>query len=246
MPNGLIYNDTFADVASLAANTENPIYPAVNLKTDAPAKVYRSLNAYIQIDAAYAAPVTCKAFAIVNHNFPINSPALAVRCSNDSNFSTYTQYTFTYNPETIIYIVQTPLPFQYYRFIFNLGSGDYIGSIGQIKMGSWIEFPNRLVNPVQITPVEKSLVIISESGQKTIETISTVWQYTLPLKSVKYSDYIAIVKAFSGKRAKVLVLNAESGLIAVQGQKTDNLSASGENGFYDFTLKFETNPYQVS
>jgi len=246
MPNGLIYNNTFANVASLVANTENSSFPAANLKNEAPAKRFQSLDSYIQVDAAYAAAVTTKAFAIVNHNFPINSPALAVRCSNSPTFQTSTQYDFTYNPETIIYIVETPSAYRYYRFIFNLGTGDYTGSIGQIMMGDFLQFPNRLVNPVQITPFYNNKVNKTESGQKTRKNTSVVWQYTLPFKSVKYSDYISIVNAFSGDRAKVLVLNAESGLIAVQGQETDNLAATGENGFYDFSLKFETNPLQVN
>lgn len=243
---GIIHNNIFPEVASLEANTADPLYPVTNLKDDAPAHVYKSTGATIQITASFATARTVQAFGIVNHNFPANSPTLNIQLSNSPTFQTYNQVNLTYHAEIIIKKIQTPQPYQYYRFNFTISQGDYSGQIGNIVMGTWLEIPNRIKRTISVSIQRVYDMIKGVSGQITKKLRSKVRKYSLSFFKVPEADFEAIDNALTGDDlAKVFVLNLENQSGYFGHDTMTNFDAEIDYGYHAFNLEFQQSPYFV-
>jgi hypothetical protein len=234
---GIIHKNLLPQCSSLTANSE--IEPVENLKTDVLTETWKGSGSYLEITVIFSQAVTISTVSIVKHNIPQTAQTIQFQYSND-NFQNYDYINFTFH-EDIMILFLTISSYTHYRFIIKT-TIDTV-EIGQIYMGTFLEFPNRIINPIQRIPI-KDLEQFKAKGQKFKKLISEYWKLVLNFNMVSKVDYMAIYNALRGDGAKILVIDSNT-QEAYQGQDVGSLEASEANEFNDFALEFEQNPYEI-
>jgi hypothetical protein len=239
---GIGYDNILPDADTFAANNENTENPASNLLLDPPSIYYESLNGTVQVTASFSTGQQVSFFSIINHNLP--SDTVCNIQTSDNGFQTYDQIDLTYHAESMIHIADPPVTKKDFRFNFTCTDPDYIVKIGHLSLSQFLLFPDRILDPVGKTFIRDITVIKPKCGGITRITKSKYWEYTLRFEKVKESNYLQILDALGGDRAKCLVLDKTTQKV-LQGNDSGDIPTEDISTLNDFQIKFTQNPLEI-
>ncbi|MCP4213563.1 MAG: hypothetical protein GY765_02850 [bacterium] len=223
-----------ATLASATGEDTTPLY------TDVPSEVFESTETHIEITATFSQPVSITGAALVNYN--TFQGTIVLQCSNDG-FLTIEEFTISLNPGTAFSIQLGGLLYSEFRFVIDRNAErDPTFKLGQIYLGAFYEFPDRITFPLNIVPVSVINRLTSRVGQSFTEKVSEYRQIEINFAGVSLNDYEVIKGNLDWDgQSKILILSTQ----AYQGEKEKDFGCKIQQGGCSFKVDFKTNPFEV-
>ncbi len=191
----------FFDTAILAASSQNPNFPAINLQHRWITKTWRSAGpvstANIVID--FSVPKSVRAFLLFGHNFP-SSVIVTIQANTTNSWDSPAVNQNAVSGGIFYWFWDSEQVYRYWRVVItDLDPSLEYFEAGRIFLGNFFEPNTNLSNAYQLTYLDPSEVIISDGGQLTSSQKTRYKKYRVQFEAITSSDKNSLVNIFSDR-----------------------------------------------